>query len=116
MDSWKRCFLSAYDNRGGRQVVFLSGSCDGVPGVDDPGCNYSPGTGLEFVGEMADCFRVRTLDAFGCAILFDLVITVGRISRIMPPNLIRERALVTAKGSRRAERAGFLEVHQAWSP
>jgi hypothetical protein len=106
MDRWKRCFLSAYDNRSGRQVVFLSGSCDGVPGVDDLGCNYSPGTGLEFVGEMADCFRVRTLGAFGCAILFDLVITVGRISRIMPPNVIRENALVTAKGSRESARIG----------
>ena len=61
MDSWKHCFLSAYDNRGGRQVVFLSESRDDVLGLDDPGCNYSTGAGLEFVGEMANCFRIRTL-------------------------------------------------------
>ena len=82
MDSWKHCFLSAYDNRGGRQVVFLSESRDGVLGLDDPGCNYSTGAGLEFVGKMANCFRIRTLGSFGGAVLFDLVITAGRISRI----------------------------------
>ena len=45
-----------------------------------------PALVLGLSGQKADCYRVWALGAFVYPILFDPVITVGRIPRIMPPN------------------------------
>jgi hypothetical protein len=84
MDWGKRCFPAPNHNYHCREIVFLPVLEGGVLGIAGFGGNYSASDGFEFAGEMADCFRVRTLGPFACPVLFDLLITIGRISRMMP--------------------------------
>ena len=83
MGSWKRCLFPANDNRSCRHSNSPPKFFGGVLGIDGFGGDYSSGAGLEFVGEMADCFCVRALGAFGCPVLFDYVVTIGGISRMI---------------------------------
>src|SRR5262245_6770820 len=92
MDNWQRCFFPAYNHRGCRQSISPPEFADDILGVDRFGCNYSASAGLEFIGERADCYCIWALGAFVYPILFDPVITVGRIPRMMPPNHAPQRA------------------------